>query len=563
MTDKEFIKVWGEKYKKDIQNYINEVLTHTERHSETEILMVKRAKNEKNGEFVFSWSDALFPLCWITKNMKFPSGANMGHPMVFQPWQSFIVSQLFGWSDKDGARKYRNAYIEVPRKNGKSTFIGALCGYMAFSKKECDGSPCYVGATTLDQAGEVFERIANSLKHHKDMQIQNSKNNKQIIWKNGRVIGISGEPKDGKLSHFAVIDEYHQHKTNKLINSIASGNVSDDRSMLVRITTAGTDLFGVCKQEHDKALRILQGEENESYFVAIYTIDKDDDIADPNSWRKANPNWGVSVSEKSYKAQYENCKHSQIELIDFKTKNLNVWVNGLDRWANMDKWNTLCNIEFDESIFTDGGATYGGLDLSTVKDFTALTIDRYNEGVHYLKNWYFIPEGQVYQLEQTLRVPLRDWVAEGKVVATPGDVIDYGLLAEYIKEIKEKYNLELLGCDKWKLDYLANLMPDWFGEVAFEFSQGLKTMSPTIKEFERLYLTGKIQANNDPVLRWMMSNAEIRSDGNDNVKLEKPKRDGVRAARIDGVISSIMAVDTARTHGEIENIDLNNLVSII
>lgn len=554
-------------YKEKIVSYIKSVERSKTTHSELERLMVKRYQSEKTKKWkwVYDEEKALAPLIWIALMMHFPYGdAKGGKPMILEPWQAFIVSQLFGWYDKDyKVRRYRDAYIEVPRKNGKSTFIGALCAYMAFSKNENDGSPCYVGATSLDQAGEVFRRIARGLSHHKNVIVQDSKNNKVIKWNGGTIIAISGEPKDGKLAHFTIIDEYHQHKNNILVNSIASGNVADDKSMLVKITTAGTDLYSVCKLEHDKCEQILRGTlVSERYFVAIYTIDKNDNVALERTWKKANPNWGVSVSADSFKAQYDNCKFSTSEMIDFKTKNLNVWVSGLDRWANMVKWNTLCCKKFKDDIMK-GGVCYAGLDLATVSDFTAFTVDRLKDGVHYQKYFFWLPEERVLDLERQLRVPLREWIQKGYIYTTDGGVVDYSRVAEDIKAIKDEYNVELIAYDKRYMNYLAPLMPE-ISDSMFEFSQALMSMSPCIKEFERLYLNGLIQSGDNPVMKWMMSSAESKEDAKNNIQLVKPSRSGSlgnkMAARIDGVIASIMAVDTSATHTNEDSVDFTDKI---
>ena len=545
-------------YKVLIAEYVNSTTRDKTAHCSLERAMVERSlKDRENSEWVFDEEMALLPLVWIALVMHFPYGENKsGKPMLLEGWQAFIVSELFGWYNKDKTvRRYRDAYIEVPRKNGKSTFIGALCAYMAFSKKENDGSPCYVGATSLDQAGEVFRRIARGLSHHKGVEISDSKNNKVIKWKGGTIMAISGEPKDGKLSHFAIIDEYHQHKNNLLVNSIASGNVADDKSMLVKITTAGSDLYSVCKLEHDKAVSILKGEmQADRYFTAIYTVDKNDDISNPTTWQKANPNWGVSVSAESFKAQYDSSKFSTTEMIDFKTKNLNIWVNGLNRWANMVKWDTLCTKPFDDAIMTSG-TCYGGLDLATVSDFTAFTVDMLKDDVHYQKYFFWLPEERVVELERQLKVPLREWIEKGLVKQTQGATVDYAEVADDILALKEKYNIDLIAYDRRYIQYLAPLM----GEVStslVEFSQALMSMSPCIKEFERLYLNGKIQSGGNEVMRWMMSMAESKEDGKNNIQLIKPSRSGTlatkTASRIDGVIASIMAVDLASTQAPSE-----------
>ncbi len=501
----------------------------------------------------WDWGKACAPLVWMAANLRFPDGEKMGKPLKLEPWQVFIVMVMFGWvSSKTGVRRFMDAYIEIPRKNGKSTLGGALIDYMAFSTAEGKGSPCYIGATSLDQAGDTFRRASGCLELAKPegLHVSDSKNFKEIRYGRQRITAISAAPRDGKLSHCFLCDEYHQHVSNDLINSIVSGSVSDPESLTIRITTAGTNLQGVCKLEHDKCLRIIQGIVRvDRYFVAIYCPDPSDPIDSPITWEKANPNWGVSVDTASYQARWDYVKDSEADLVDFKTKNLNLWVSSNTRWANMPVWKEKCCISIDIPSL-QGKWCCGGLDLSGNSDFTAFTLDfpepSGDDMAHTQIHMYWVPENRVVSLERQLKVPLRGWIKKGLVKATPGDIVDYRLVAEYIEQCHKRYDLQFIACDKWKIDNLERNMPDWFQSVAIVFSQGMMSMSPAIKEFERSYLTGNIRNDNE-VESWMMSCADSKQDEHGNIKLVKPSI-GRSSSRIDGVITAVMAFDTSTTH---------------
>jgi len=554
-------KVLRQAFISDYYHYISQVTNGKRIAGMMERSMIQRQQDDlararsDDWPWVFSWERATAPLVWMAANLCFPDGTKMDKVLRLEPWQVFLVMVLYGWvNGTTGVRRYMDAYIEIPRKNGKSTLAGALIDYMAFSEAEGRGSPCYIGATSLDQAGDTFRRAVGCLRKWEGngLRVADSKNNKEIVYGRQRITAISAAPKDGKLSHCFLCDEYHQHVSNELINSIVSGSVSDPESITIRITTAGTNLQGVCKQEHDKCVRILQGVvRTDRYFVAIYCPDDGDDISSPITWEKANPNWGVSVDIDSFKARWEYVKDSESDRVDFQTKNLNRWVDSNTRWANMPVWREKCCHPIDNQSL-EGRWCCAGLDLSGNSDFTAFTLDfpeDGEEGVRHIQtHMFWVPENRVTMLERQLRVPLRQWVRQGLVQATPGDVVDYAVVAQYIEDAHKRYDLQLIACDKWKIDNLERNMPDWFQDVAIIFSQGMMSMSPSIKEFERNYLLGNI-ANDNPVETWMMSCADSKQDEHGNVKLVKPAL-GRSASRIDGVITAIMAFDTSSTHWE-------------
>lgn len=529
--------------------YEDQILSGKRTASKYEMQMVRRQRTDMDclSMWRFDFSKAVKPLVWFAANLRFPSGDRKGKPLKLSPWQIWITMVLFGWVNEKGNRRYLDAYIEVARKNGKSTWAAAILCYLCFSHEEANGNPCYIAATSLDQAAECFDRARNEL-CDMPVKVQDSKNNKVISWNEQKLMAISGEPKDGKLPHGAIIDEYHQHRSNDLIDSIVSGNVSDPNVLVMRITTAGTNLQSVCKQEHDKGLKVLEGSVSmDRYFFAVFTLDEDDPFDVPSLWEKANPNYGVSVDEDLLMNRYEYAKLSAADMITFKAKNLNIWVNSLKRWANMDKWNDRCNVPFDVDSLI-GQTCYGGLDLSHNSDFTAFVLDfpDADTKIHRQLYWLFIPGDREVELERQLYVPLRQWVNDGYVVSCPGPVIDYDIVAQCIMEARELYDIKLIAADRWHLGYLDQHLPEWFGELAVEFSQGWKQMSASTSSFERSYLQGNIQANGNPVMRWMMSCAESKADVNGNVRLVKPNVMKSQA-RIDAVIASIMAYDTAET----------------
>ena len=541
MTRSDIVQKLTGRYTEAYQRYRSAVLYGTRVASKAEKAKVQRQEQDlKEGVpgFRFDMEIGLRPLLWIAINLAFPKGGKRGQPMMLADWQAYDTIVLFGWVKKDDPkeRRFTDAFIEVARKNGKSTYVGALLDYLIFG--EVPGVSGYIGATSLDQARETFARAADALRLKKGDKVivSDSKNNKSIRYKDSEIVAIAAEPKDGKLSYAAVIDEYHQHKDNALLNSISSGNVSEQQAMLIRITTAGVSLGGICYEEYKKCKRVLSGElPIPRYFISIYELDEKDSPDDPTVWPKANPNWGVSVNPETFESHYEYARASEDDMIDFKTKNLNMWCHSLHRWANMPIWMERCRWEVDEDH------------LSSVSDFTAFTLDFPLEDEKHVQITHcWVPESMVTAISRQCRIPLRKWIELGWVTATPGDVIDYDYVRDYLTEAYSRYQIHYIAADRWKIEELVKLMPPWFTDVAYEFSQGMKTMSPTIMDFERTYLEGKVSDNGNECVDWMMSCAETFQDSSGNVKLVKPKRR--TEARIDGVITSVMALANAKTN---------------
>ena len=480
-------------------------------------------------------------------NLRFPLGPKRGKRFILSPWQVYDTMLIFGWVDESGQRRFLEGYIEVPRKNGKSTWMGGIIDYCAFG--EVKGVSCFIAATSLDQAEETFRRAAEEMQlaKHKDFKVANSKNNKIIEFNQSQIKAIAAAPKDGKLAYLTIIDEYHQHKTNELVDSISSGNVSDQQALLLKITTAGTSLTGPCHEEFIKCEKILNGQAVDNrYFISIYHADEGDNPGNEATWYKANPNLGKSVDLEKFRAKYNKAKISAADMVTFKTKNLNMWVRGTQRWANMPVWEDKCTWKVDPASLK-GEKCYCGLDLSSVYDFTSFTADIITDRGHVLLQHYWISEGQVDSISRICGIPLRQWVADGLVTATPGDVVDYDYVRDYLNDFKSDYDIQFIAVDRWAIDELQVRMPAWFSERVYEFSQGLKSMCQAAKKFERAYLQGEVTALGNPIMDWMMDCCEAKVDSSDNYKLVKADK---HTKRIDGVITSIMAYDCADVHGE-------------
>jgi phage terminase large subunit-like protein len=552
-------------FRNQFDEYIDSVVSGKRHTAEPERFKVERYLNDlnhSNWEWCFDFDKAFAPLVWAGCNLKFPSGSNMGKPLRLQPWQVFDIAQIYGWVHQiEGYRRFVNVYLEVPRKNGKTTESGALANYMAFSDMEGDkNGATYIAATSGDQAGDSFSNAQTQvlLAKHPGFKFGNSKNNYVTKYGTRKMEAVTSSPKDGRLFHCLIVDEYHQHPNNDVVNSIKLGAGTDKEFLILYITTAGSNSYSVCNEERESALKIVKGIiKSERYYTAIYTVDeadkKNERIGLSEVWEKANPNYNVTVIPSTFQTFYSDALLSPTKLRNFKTKFLDIWVTSGSRWANMEKWLSNKN-DKEESFFIEKQTPcYAGLDLASVSDFAAFTNDYLYEGTHYLYHKFWIPESRIDMLEVQLKIPLRNWIDEDLIIATPGPVIDFSLIAEYITEVYEDSNLLFIAGDPWHLRDLSNYMPPWWEEITFSFSQGWRGMSPSIKTFEKEYLLENIASSNK-VIDWMMDNVDSKTDGNDNIKLIKPSRDR-SSKRIDGVITMVMAIDTANTQKNTSKID--------
>lgn len=538
------------------ERYVNQVQSGVRKAGLSERLKVDRhvADLERTDwEWTFSWKVAHKTLVWMQANLRFPSGLCQGKALILEGWQVFDIATLFGWVSKDDPRQRRftTGYWQVARKNGKSTIGGGVADYLAFGDDYPDAR-VYIAASSMEQCQESFSSASNMLIlgwYQGKVVVSDTKNNKQIdlIKTKAFVKGISANPKDGKLPHGLLLDEYHQHPDKKLYNSIDSGRVADPTAMMLIITTAGTELGGVCHQEYEKCKQILMGaEESDRYWISIYEPDEGDRDDDPVSWEKANPNMGVSVNTGMLQDRYDKCKLTESDLVDFRIKNMDKWVMGSTRWANMDIWLERCCDPFDAEELV-GRTCYGGLDLSSTSDFTAfvLTFPPRSEGEKWKQLYmYWIPGDNVVALSRQLRKPLQDWIAKGLMRAPLGPVVDYLDVGNFIRNCMETYDLRLIACDAWKLELFAAKVGDWFESIAAKFSQGMKNMFLPVDQYKEAYLTGTISCGGNPVQTWMMDCVESSTDTNGNAKLVKPKLERSKT-RIDGVIASIMSYNTA------------------
>ncbi len=454
-----------------------------------------------------------------------------------EPWQHFIVANLFGFVKPDGLRRYTRAYVEVPRKNGKSTFSNALMLYGLLADGE-EGAQIYSAATKLDQAMMVFSESARVCKQvdwiAEGVNVYNSVNNRRINYGNSFYRPLEWNPgkQDGLNTHFAVIDEYHAHSSDELYNVIRNSMGARLQPLLFVITTAGFNRESACYRHRQYCTKVLEGAINDdALFSVIYTLDDGDDWMNPLNWAKANPNYGVSVNPRQLEEGLQEAKELSHKEVEFKTKLLNVWTDTAQTWISDENW-MKC-----ENDAEPHGECYGGLDLATTGDFCAFSLYWPSTGA--VRSWYWLPDEAAKRRNDQQGDAIRNWARDGYITVTEGNVTDYDYIKHKIIELSEMYEMHEIAYDRWNATQIVNDLMN-AGITMYPFGQGFGSMSAPTKEFERLVKNRNLHHDSNPVTRWMLGNVMLKRDPADNIKIDKSKS----GDKVDGPVSIVMALGT-------------------
>jgi len=482
--------------------------------------------------------------------LKHSKGEWAGRPLRLEPWQQFVVASLFGWKRADGTRRFRTAYNEVARKNGKTTMAAGLGLYLMLADGE-PGAEIYSVATKRDQArishGEATRMAKSSPAIRREVRIV--RDNIHIVDTASKFepLGADADTLDGLNVHGAVVDEVHAHKTREVWDVIETATGARRQPLMFAITTSGYDRQSLCYQQHEYTQKVLEGViEDDSWFGVIYSIDEEDEWDDEAAWVKANPNLGVSKKLDDMRRLAARAKEMPSQLNTFVRRHLDVWTQAETKWVNLEHW-----IQCGQAVDAEGlrGRTcYGGLDLSSNIDVSAwvLVFPPAAEGDRYqVLPRFWIPEEAMVERSRRDRVPYDAWVRQGYITATPGSVIDYAWILHQIDEDAQAYDIREVAFDRWGATKIQTELMERGGEDwLVQFGQGYVSMSPPMKELERLILEHQLAHGNNPVLTWMANNLVVRQDPAGNLKPDKEKS----TEKIDGMVALVMGLDRALRH---------------
>lgn len=478
-------------------------------------------------------------------HLRHSKGPKAGTAFVLEPWQQFIVGSLFGWKvSKGGVRRFRTAYVEVPRKNGKSTLSAGIALLLAFFDGEA-GAEVYCAATKRDQARIVFEEA-------KRMRDKSPALKKRIASFVGNLhvtehaqklepLGADADSMDGLNIHGAIVDELHAHKTRAIVDVLETATGARRQPLIFYITTAGFDKHSVCWERHAYTERVLTGElEDDTSFGFIASAEDGDDWRSEKTWAKANPNLGVSVNRDDLDRKAKRAAEIPSEQNAFRRLHLNQWTEQEVRWLDMNVWDE-CRGPNDWRELREvcrGMQCYAGMDLASSLDIVA--IDLWFPEIETVIPFFWIPEVGMRQRVERDRVPYDIWREQGAINVTPGETIDQDDIERFImKELAPKYQIREIGYDPWNATQMAVRLSNG-GAQMVQLSQTIAMMAEAVKRIESLVVARKLAHGGHPVLRWMAGNAETKSDAYGNRKLVKPDRGSTK--RVDGMVALAMAV---------------------
>ena len=517
-----------------------------------EVNITRRLKNYKPTRFMEKTShydtDAADYAVMFIESLCHTKGTWAGKPFELIDWQEQIIRDVFGVLKPNGYRQFNTAYIEIPKKQGKSELAAAVALLLTCGDGE-ERAEVYGCAADRNQAKIVFDvavdmvRLCPALA--KRVKIQESQKRLTYLPTNSfyQVLSADVANKHGFNTHGVIFDELHTQPNRKLFDVMTKGS-GDARMqpLYFLITTAGTDTQSICYETHQKALDIIEGRKHDpTFYPVIYGAAENEDWTDPKVWKKANPSLGITVGIDKVKAACESAKQNPGEENSFRQLRLNQWVKQAVRWMPMDKWDA-CSFAVDpESL--EGRVCYGGLDLSSSTDITAFVLvfppedetDKYS-----VLPFFWIPEDNIDLRVRRDHVMYDLWERQGYLQTTEGNVVHYGYIEKFIEELGKQYNIREIAFDRWgAVQMVQNL--EGMGFTVVPFGQGFKDMSPPTKELMKLVLEQKIAHGGHPVLRWMMDNIFIRTDPAGNIKADKAKS----TEKIDGAVATIMALDRA------------------
>ena len=475
-------------------------------------------------------------------------GTWAGKPFLLIDWQEQIVRDVFGILKPNGYRQFNTAFVEIPKKQGKSELAAAIALLLTCGDGE-ERAEVYSCAADKNQAKIVFDVAADMVRFcpalHKRVKILESQ--KRMIYQPTgsvyQVLSADVANKHGFNTHGVIFDELHTQPNRKLFDVMTKGS-GDARMqpLYFLITTAGDNVNSICYEVHQKAKDLIEGRKHDAtFYPVIYGADEVDDWTDPKVWKKANPSLGITVGIDKVRAACDSAKQNPAEENSFRQLRLNQWVKQSIRWMPMEKWDR-CAFDVDPAAL-EGRICYGGLDLASSIDITAfvLAFPPENELEKYtILPFFWIPEENIDMRVRRDHVNYDLWASQGALQTTEGNVVHYGFIESFIEQLGMRFNIKEIAFDRWGAVQMTQNL-DALGFTVVPFGQGFKDMSPPTKELMKLTLEQRIAHGGHPVLRWMMDNIYIRTDPAGNIKPDKEKS----TEKIDGAVATIMALDRA------------------
>ncbi len=483
--------------------------------------------------------------------LRHSKGQWAGQPFHLLPWQEDgIIKPLFGWKRPDGYRRFRTAYIEIPKKNGKSTICAGI-GLFLLSKDNEPGAEVFSAAADTKQAAIVYKEAVAMVKQSPPLKkrLNIVPSQKIITYEENnafyQVLSADAYTKEGLNISGLLFDELHAQKTRDLWDALVFGGAARRQPLLIAITTAGYDRESICWEQHEYARQILEDTiEDQSFFAFILGADEEkDDWKDPKVWERVNPSLGITIDREAFEADFRAALEVPRKQNAFKRYHLNIWTNSDTRWLTREAWEA-CGMEYDSELMEKlkGLKCWAGVDLSQTRDLTAcgLVFEPDEDGIEHVLVFTWIPEEALQEHVERDKVPYDLWHDQGWIETTGGNVTDYDYIGKKVLELKEQFPLlQVVGYDSWNaMQWAISLEKE--GVPVCPVIQGPKTFAPVCIWFENAVMGKTLRHNNNPVLTWAVDNIVLRYDENQNMAPSKKRS----IQRIDPAVALLNAKAT-------------------
>ena len=482
--------------------------------------------------------------------LRHTKGEFHGQPFHLLPWQEKIIRDVFGTvrDDDPTMRQYTTAYIEIPKKNGKSELGAAIALNMLINDDEWKAE-VYSCASDRQQAAIVFDVAVDMVRQSPALmkRVKIIPSTRRMIYQPTgsiyQVLSSEVATKHGLNVSACIFDELHTQPTRALYDVMTQGSGDARRQPLwFFLTTAGTDRNSICWEVHQKALDILEGRKiDPRFYPVLFGLPDEADWTSEENWYRANPSLDHTITIDKVRDAFHKAQETPADENQFRQLRLNQWVKQSVRWMPMDKWDECGGVVDPYAL--EGRACYAGLDLSSTSDLTALVLvfPPTSEDEPYIAlPFFWLPEETLSLRVRRDHVPYDQWAKRGYIQTTEGNVVHYGFIERFICELGERYNIREIAHDRWNATMMVQTLED-DGFTMVPFGQGFKDMSPPTKELMRLVLEHRLCHGGHPVLRWNMDNAYVRTDPAGNLKLDKEKS----TEKVDGAVALVMALDRA------------------
>lgn len=472
-------------------------------------------------------------------------------PFWLLPWEEKIVRDVFGTVREDGTRQFRTAFVEICKKAGKSELAAAVALYLLYADNE-PSAEVFSAAADRQQAGIVYE-VGKKMVEQCPALMKRSKimtASKRIVNKANsgyyQVLSADVGGKHGYSISGLIFDEIHNQPNRELYDVLTKGSGDARRqSLFFIITTAGNNRESIAYELHTKAMDILNGRiKDPTFYPVVYSLGMDEDWADEKNWYKVNPSLGYTVKIERMREAFQEALRNPAEENVFRWLRLNQWVGSTVAWIPdhvFMKGDIPINMKSLE-----GRECYAGLDLSSSEDITALVLmfpPRSEDEKYIILPYFWVPEDTVPKKVRQTGVPYDQWIAKGYMNSTPGNIIDYQYILNFIEEISDRYHIMEIAYDRWGSNMVIERLTE-MGLTVVPFGQGYSSMSSPTKMLYELLMKGGMVHGGNPVLRWMAGNVQVDTDPAGNIKVTKKKATG----KVDGIVAAIMALDRCVRH---------------